>query len=264
MKKFSWASVFMVVLLFPSLSWAEGRSRSIGGIDRITREVSNDYSCFYSRANLRDLTLGIGIAGVLANTSIDREFQEWAQGSLRNEDTDEVSESIELLGEGAITIPLYGGAALVGAITRGSNWDSSPGEWGRRSLRAILVGGPPVLVLQSAIGGSRPTEDNSRWRPFHDDNGVSGHSFMGAVPFMVAANMAENDSIRYVLYLGSMLCGWSRVNDDLHYLSQAALGWWIAYLSASCTDRAELREREVLIRPAPVAGGIGVMAVLSF
>jgi membrane-associated phospholipid phosphatase len=118
--------------------------------------------------------------------------------------------------------------------------------------------------LQNAIGASRPDEDDSRWRPFEDTNGVSGHSFMGAVPFITAAEMAENPYIRYSLYLGSMLCGWSRINDDRHYLSQAALGWWIAYLSVSCCKGAEKREKQVLIRASPVPGGIGVIAVLSF
>ena len=157
-----------------------------------------------------------------------------------------------------------GGAALVGEITEGNEWGSTTGEWGRRSLRAILVGAPPVLFLQKAIGASRPKEDDSRWRPFNDNNGVSGHSFMGAVPFIAAAKMAENQYIRYSLYLGSMLCGWSRINDDCHYFSQAAMGWWIPYLSGSCGERAEKGERQVLIRPGPVAGGIGIIAVLSF
>jgi len=126
------------------------------------------------------------------------------------------------------------------------------------------VGGPPALLWQHAIGASRPDEDDSRWRPFEDNNGVSGHSFMGAVPFIAAAKMAENPSIRYSLYLGSMLCGWSRINDDRHYLSQAALGWWIAYLSVSCGERSEEREKDLIIRPHPVPGGIGIIAVLSF
>ncbi len=264
MKKLEGTVFLMVLLAFQPGAWAEENRQAIGGTGRIVQAVSRDYRSFYSTKNIRDLTLGIGVAGVLANTSIDGEIQGWVQGSLRNEDTDELSESVKLLGEGAITIPLYGVAALVGEMTEGNGWGSATGEWGRRSLRAVLVGAPPVIFLQNATGASRPKEDDSHWRPFNDNNGVSGHSFMGAVPFIAAAKMAENPYLRYSLYLGSMLCGWSRLNDDRHYFSQAALGWWLAYLSASCGESSEKREKDLIIRPHPLAGGIGVIAVLSF
>jgi hypothetical protein len=264
MRKLEVAVFLLVLLVFPPSTWAEENRRTNGGIGRIAKAVSQDYLCFYSRENVGDLALGIGFAGGLANTPMDGEIQGWVQGSLRNEGTDKLSESVKPFGEGAITIPLYVGAALVGETTEGNEWGSTTGVWGRRSLRTILVGAPPVLFLQKAIGASRPKEDDSRWRPFNDNNGVSGHSFMGAVPFIAAAKMAENRCIRYSLYLGSMLCGWSRINDDCHYFSQAAIGWWIAYLSASCGKNAEKGERHVLIRPAPVAGGIGLVAVLKF
>ncbi len=93
-------------------------------------------------------------------------------------------------------------------------------------LRSILVGGPPLLVLQWATGGARPTEtdESSEWRPFHDNNGVSGHSFMGAIPFLSAAKMADNIWIKGSFYAASTLPGISRVNDDAHYFSQAFLG----------------------------------------
>jgi len=254
----------MAVMVFSLNTRAENSSRHCDGLGSIQEAIANDYSRFYSGNNLRDLGMGIGVSGVVANSSIDGEIQDWVQDSLRNDDTDEVSESIELFGEAALTIPLYGAAALVGEIAGSSKWGSTTGKWGRRSLRAILVGGPPVLLLQRATGASRPKEDNSYWRPFNDNNGVSGHSFMGAVPFLVGAQMTENQYIQYSLYLGSMLCGWSRINDNYHYFSQAALGWWVAYLSASCVDHREKRERQVLIRPGPVAGGIGVLGMLSF
>jgi hypothetical protein len=264
MKKLEGAIFLMVLLVVTPITRADDNGRIIGGTGRIEQAVSRDYLCFYSRENVRDLALGIGFAGLLANTSMDGEIQGFVRGSLRNEDTDELSESLKPFGEGAITIPFYLGAALTGEIAGGTTWGSPAGEWGRRSLRAILVGVPPVLFLQRAVGASRPKEDDSRWMPFNDNNGVSGHSFMGAVPFIAAANMAENRYIRYSLYLGSMLCGWSRINDDCHYFSQAALGWWIAYLSASCVECTERRERHVLVRPGPVASGIGIIAVLDF
>jgi hypothetical protein len=264
MKKLEGAIILLILLVFSQSMGAEGNRQTIGRTGGIVQAVSQDYRSFYSRKNMLDLALGIGVSGVLANTSIDGEIQDWVQGSLRSEDTDELSESVKLLGEGAITIPLYGVAALVGEAAEGNRWGSATGEWGRRSLRAILVGAPPALFLQHATGASRPDEDDSLWRPFEDNNGVSGHSFMGAIPFIAAAQMAEDPSIRYSLYVGSMLCGWSRINDDRHYFSQAAMGWWIAYLSVSCGELDENKEKGIIIRPYPIAGGVGVIAMLSF
>lgn len=262
MKK-SWAlCVALGMLVLPS--GMPVKARAEGRIARVQGIVYRDYRCFYSWDTLKKMTLGMGLAGVLANTSMDGEIQGWVQGSLRNEDTDELSESVKPFGEGAITIPLYAGVALVGELTEGNERGSTTGEWGKRSLRAIVVGAPPILFLQKAIGASRPKEGDSRWRPFNDNNGVSGHSFMGAVPFIAAAKMAENRYAQYSLYLGSMLCGWSRINDNCHYFSQAALGWWTAYLAASCGERREKGERQVLICPRPVPGGMGIMAVISF
>ncbi|MBW2076674.1 MAG: phosphatase PAP2 family protein [Deltaproteobacteria bacterium] len=255
-------SLVLAMLVFPSGMRAKAKAE--GMVARARDTVYRDYRCFYSWESLKKTTLGMGLAGVVANTSMDGEIQGWVQESLRDEDTDELSESVKPFGEGAITIPLYAGAALLGKLTEGNQRDSFTGEWGRRSLRAIVVGAPPMLFLQKGIGASRPKEDDSRWRPFNDNNGVSGHSFMGAVPFLSAATMTENRYVKYSLFLGSMLCGFSRINDNCHYFSQAALGWWTAYVAASCAERRENGEGQALICPRPVAGGIGIMAVISF
>jgi hypothetical protein len=105
-----------------------------------------------------------------------------------------------------------------------------------------------MLALQQVIGASRPgeAESGSHWEPFHDDNGVSGHSFMGAVPFITAAHMTKNPWLRGGLYLGSGMAGLSRINDNHHYASQAALGWWMAYLAARCVNPTE---RDAFLQP---------------
>jgi len=261
--KKAWA-LSLVLAMLVCLSAMREKAKAEGRVARARDTVYRDYRCFYSGDTLKKMTLGIGLAGVLANTSVDGEIQGWVQGSLRDEDTDELSESVKPFGEGAITIPLYAGAALLGELTEGNQRGSFTGEWGRRSLRAVVVGAPLMLFLQKSIGASRPKEDDSRWRPFNDNNGVSGHSFMGAVPFVSAATMTENRYVKHSLYLGSMLCGFSRINDNCHYFSQAALGWWTAYLAASCAERRENGEQKVLICPRPVAGGIAIMAVIDF
>jgi hypothetical protein len=98
-----------------------------------------------------------------------------------------------------------------------------------------------MLALQWVVGGSRPGEahSGSHWEPFNDNNGVSGHAFMGAIPFLNAAHMTDNPWIRVACYAGSGMAGLSRVNDDSHYTSQAFLGWGMAYLAARAVDNTQ-------------------------
>ena len=254
--------VFLVTVLLnlPYSAWAE--QEIVGRIGGIKDAVSEDYRNFYSGENLGKLAIGIGVAGALAATSADREIGNWYQGSLRSEETDNFLRVVKPFGNGMITVPVYLGAALLGELTKDTNLGSTTGEWGRRSLRTLLVGVPPMLFLQIALGASRPEEDNSHWRPFNDNNGVSGHSFMGAVPFLTGAKMTDNSYLRYLLYLGSTLTGLSRINDDEHYFSQVALGWWIAYLASTSVNRTE--KQKVIITPALIHNGVGVRVTFRF
>jgi len=262
MQNFGAVFLVMTLLIFSSRAWTE--EEIIGRIGEIKDTVYEDYRNFYAIENLEYLAIGIGIAGVLANTSIDGEIQGWDQGSLRDGDSDNFSREVKPFGDGKRTVPVYLGAAILGELTKDIKAGSTTGEWGERSLRTILVGAPPMLFLQRALGASRPKEDDSHWRPLNDDNGVSGHSFMGAVPFITAAKMTENSYLKYFFYLGSMLTGWSRINDNSHYFSQAALGWWMAYLAGTSIGEGETEKKKFVIAPAPVADGVGFTIVLVF
>jgi len=257
-------TVFFVItlLILPSGAWTE--EGTADRIAEIKETIYEDYRNFYAVENLEYLAIGIGIAGVLANTSIDGEVQGWDQGSLRDEDTDNFSRTVKPFGDGLVTIPVYLGAAFLGELTKDIEMGSTTGEWGKKSLRTILVGAPPMLFLQRSLGASRPKEDDSHWRPFNDSNGVSGHSFMGAVPFITAAKITENPYLKCFFYLGSTLTGWSRINDNSHYFSQAALGWWMAYLAADCGAKGETEKKKVVIAPVPVADGARVTVTLFF
>jgi membrane-associated phospholipid phosphatase len=177
-----------------------------------------------------------------------------------------VASVVKPFGNGLITIPIYIGAALLGHMGDDTGFRGTLGEWGSDSFRALVVGAPPVLFFQYALGSSRPTDGDSDWRFFEGHASVSGHAFVGAVPFLTAAHLAKSPYAKGALYFGSTLCGLSRINDDAHYFSQAALGWWIAYLAASSvarTDR-EREERRLSVTPVPLPGGAGVVVSLRF
>jgi hypothetical protein len=124
-------------------------------------------------------------------------------------------------------VGLYVGASVVGRL----DWIGDNAQtWGELSFRSMLVGTVPLLLAQRILGASRPNDDqpDSKWQFWNDDNGASGHAFVGAVPFLVAAEMSESPAARLGLTLASTLPAWSRIHDNDHYVSQVILGWWLA------------------------------------
>ena len=51
--------------------------------------------------------------------------------------------------------------------------------------------------------------------------------------------MTNRPIIKACFYGLSALPAWSRVNDRKHYLSQAFLGWYFAYMAASAIEETE-------------------------
>ena len=219
-----------------------------------------DYSHFYTGPSSQRLILGIGGASILANTSLDEDFQDWYQEEVRSSGTDHAAQFMRPLGDGWYVIPACVGLGIVGAMFNETSEGNTLGEFGGRASRAYAVGAPPMVFFQSALGSSRPDEEpyNSRWRPFHDANAVSGHAFVGAVPFITAAQMTDAPYLKGGLYACSLLPAWSRVNDDCHYLSQALLGWWIAYLACDAVQRTEGRDNNLMFTPVAMPGGVGI------
>jgi len=233
------------------------------GLHGFLARVLQDHRHYYSLRNLGLLAAGTGVAAALANTDADEVIRRNYQEDVREMRTDEAFEAIhapKLLGDGTILIPAAAVAALAGSWFQETTIGGAVGEWGQRSLRTFIVGAPPMLAMQQITGGSRPGEtgSGSHWHPFQDANGVSGHSFMGAVPFLSAAKMTDNCFWKIGFYVASTLPGLSRINDDDHYTSQVLLGWWMAYLAASAVDQSEWHFKNLSVAPVISPGFVGV------
>jgi len=226
-------------------------------------KVRCDHRNYYSWFTMRDLAFGICAAAPIANTSLDADFQDWYQNDVRSSGTDDFAVFWKTFGEGEIFIPAFIGLGLVGRCCEDLPLLGTAGDFGDRVTRGYLVGGPPMLIMQYTLGGSRPGETSvgSQWKPFDDTNAVSGHAFMGSVPFITAANMVENPWAKSALYICSTFTGWSRVNDDAHYLSQICLGWWMGYLACRAVEGTEPDNDGLVFAPlvTPEIAGIGMM-----
>ncbi len=249
----------------PQLDWSDGCGRFRAELDEIKLKIVSDYRNYYSWPTARDFALGLGLGAVLANTSLDQGFRDWYQDDVRSSELDDCSRVAKVFGEGQIFIPAYAGLALLNVFCEDRPVLGTVGGFGDRVTRAYLVGAPPMLLTQYVTGGSRPGEAtyDSRWNPFSDNNGVSGHAFIGAVPFITAAQMCENPWLKGGLYICSTFTAWSRVNDDDHYLSQAWLGWWMAYLACRAVDQTNFEARHVSLVPIAAPGVVGLGLIIE-
>jgi hypothetical protein len=239
---------------FPYLQAAQyplAESAPDNGLNRIAwgmdRELTDDFTAtlqdhfdYYAFDNLRLVALGIALAAPVANSTADVKIRNWYQDAVQGHPgLERWGVYICNGGDYTYTLPVYFGTVLAAtALEALDDPDADRSlegdlgalldEWGRRSLRAMAVGAPPVGILLVVLGSPRP------------GTGVSGHAFVGSVPFVTAALMTDDPLMRSVLFLGSFVVAWARIQVDAHYFSQAALGWWMGYLAASRVSGAAL------------------------
>jgi len=229
------------------------------GRDRIFADFGN----LYNQNNIKNFGVVLLGAGAMANTKIDGNFQNWYRDHVRSDTLDDFSNFSKVFGEGLIFIPVIATSAVTYRFvqTRRGLPESVLGDFTARTLRGYVVGTPTHLAFQVVLGGERPNGGSSRWQPFHHPVGVSGHAFVGAVPFITAAQMTDRPCVKGLFYALSIFSAWSRVNDDAHYLSQSLLGWYLAYLSVravTATESRRLLPRGLTIFPVAGTDSVGI------
>ena len=235
--------------------------RQFGNLER--DRIFTDFGNLYNQHNVKNFGVALLGAGVMANTTIDSKFQHWHAKQTLSGFSNELSEFSKVFGEGQYFIPVMITSAITYRFWQGKKGglpECAFGEFTDRTMRGYFVGFPTLLTMQSVLGGDRP-HDGSDWKPFQQNHGVSGHAFIGAVPFMTAAQMTDKPLVKGLCYTLSVLPAWSRVNDDAHYLSQAMLGWYLAYLSVRAVSQTENRTnlpRGLTLFPVSEVGAVGI------
>lgn len=236
-------------------------------IERLLAHSVGDHRRHYDTRSLFSLVPPLVLGGALATSSADRWVRQTWKDDIRSDISDDLSKVFRQFGDAAQprwSMPAY---ALVMAGTDYSGYaeqDSVIATWAERSLRANILGGPQQLAFCYLLGSGRPEDGPSTWNPWKDNNGASGHSFYGAVPILTAARMTESTGWRYGLYTLSLLPAWSRVNDDRHYLSQAVIGWSLAWLATGTVAESESDKGALSITPLLTPDGGYVMVNWNF
>lgn len=232
---------------------------------RFKDQCVSDFKNMHSRDSLCNFGLALMGGAVLANTKMDRNFTSWYQRHVRCDFTDDFSEFTKIFGEGKIFIPIAVTSAFVYKFwqedTGKINERCKVGDFFTRTARGYATGTPMLLVFQYVAGGNRPRHGSSYWKPFQENHGVSGHAYIGAIPFLTAAEMCDRFWTKGIFYTLSIIPAWSRVNDNAHYLSQSILGWYLAYLSVravSATEKTKPWVKGLTIFPVTEENFVGI------
>ena len=229
-----------------------------------TSLILQDFEHTYSTRGLCCLGLSVAIAAPLANTSRDRRFQNWYQRQARSSTADEFADITYFFGQHWCVLPVLLTATIGGKCAPDSEMGQNAYTWGDRTIRAMIVGAPAIGLLQWGLGGDRPREGNSHWRPFRTNKSVSGHAFIGALPFMAGATMTENRPLQALLMAGSCVTAWSRVHKDGHFVSQSIIGWSIAAIAMHSVWQTDFANGRVLIVPTEIADTTGVGVLIRY
>ena len=191
----------------------------------------------YTRRNFIKMGAATAGAAAMSYSGVDQLFDEWQRGHVRGDASDAIAHVAKGFGENEIAT-----AAMVYAIADWALPGTAIGRWGRQCFTATACGLPALWTWQRVLGGSRPSDEKewgSQFRPFADENSVSGHTFLGAIPFLVGAREIGHPIPAWGLRALSPATGWSRLNDERHYLSQVVLGYGLAFEAARASEEAK-------------------------
>jgi hypothetical protein len=225
--------------------------------------LCHDFENMYLSKNVIGLGLAVAVAAPLACTSADQEARDWYQREARGREADEWARRGSDVGDYWVTIPLLVGASVAGGLFPEYAPTATAGEWGNRSIRALLVGAPAVVAVQVGLDHARP-EDRPGWEHLEDVDAVATQGFVGAVPFLTAASMVESRPLRYLLVAGSLWPTWAGLHDDSQTVSQAVLGWSIAVLATHSVNQTEAGASRLRLTPVALPHGPGVGVVIKY
>ena len=192
------------------------------------------------------------LGGVSLFTLLDEPAQRFTQDN-RNGHSNDVAHAFRHVGQpelyGTITLGLVGAGLLSGnpEMTRA----------GGRLAASLLLAGAATTGLKLAIGRTRPNETLNAYEfhPFSGEDAMpSGHT---SIAFALATALADDIHQTWAsvgLYTIATGVGWSRMNDNKHWLSDVGAG---AALGISSAKLMNGRWRIFNLRPPQVLLGPG-------
>lgn len=219
------ASLILAVLLVTAVVLGL-RARRAGRPARPARPVREVAARVYSRRGFLKLGGAVAGAAVLVYSGADEAVDDWIHEGQREDASEPVSFQVKQFGE-----PYWAFGWVALALVDRFVGPSAVGRFGRECMQATALGLPILWTTQRVLGAGRPTDEPGvpDYRPFHDENAASGHTFIAAVPWLVLVRRSRAPWAKALAGAMSPLTGLSRMHDRKHYLSQVWLGWAIAW-----------------------------------
>ena len=183
-----------------------------------------------SRRTVEWYHLGAGLGLVALATLVDEPLRDELQAH-RTGGKDDVARVFRQMGEPEIYGTIGLGTLAIGVISG----DDRITRAGGRISSGLLVAAATTTFFKQALGRGRPSHfsDAYRFRPFSGrDAWPSGHATMA---FALAASVSDevrSTPVTITLYSAATLTGWSRMNDNRHWLSDVLAGAAVGITSA--------------------------------
>lgn len=170
------------------------------------------------------------LTAIALASTLDNPLQGQVQDH-RTEAGDDLARLARRMGQPEVYVPVALGTVAVGLVTG----DGRVTRAGGRITGSLLLAGVAVNLLKPLVGRARPSSSLAAhdFRPFSSqDAWPSGHT---AVAFALATSVGDelrSPPARILLYGAATLTGWSRVNDNRHWVTDVAAGALVGVASA--------------------------------
>jgi membrane-associated phospholipid phosphatase len=184
------------------------------------------------------------LGGVGALMLLDEPVQRFTQHHLRSNTTDDIAGVFRQEGE----VPYYAGISLgvlgFGLVT------GKPGirRAGARLVAAVALSGAELEAMKYLVGRSRPNAGVGAFsfHPFASLKDSTGVETRGSMPsghvtaaFAVATSLADDIKsplVHVLLYTAASGTAFSRINDNLHWLSDTGMGAVLGIFTAKVVN----------------------------
>lgn len=216
----------LLLALLPGTVIAQGRAAD--PFPAAATPIGTEDSAAGPSLGLRHLAVGLGAVALLSLA--DEPLRDELQGH-RSTGGDDLARTVRHFGEPVVYAPVVLGTVAVGLISG----KPSVTRAGGRMAGGLLVAGLATSLLKPILGRRRPryTDDVYDFSPLTGrDSWPSGHTTMA---FALATSVSDEVGslpVTIGLYGAATLTGWSRMNDNRHWLSDVAAGAAIGVASA--------------------------------
>lgn len=206
--------------------------------------LGRDLSALPSRETAA--TLAVGVAGTAGAHALDDRLSEWVD----RQPSASYTRVGRFTGDGWTQGGLAVGAYVVGRIAGSPRLT----HVGSDLVRAQVLNGVITTGLKYVAGRERPNSSNRRSFP-------SGHA---SATFATAATLHGHFGWKAAVpgYAVAGFVGWTRARDNVHWLSDVAMGATIGIVTGRTVTRGH-RARAWQVVPAKTAGGFAVYFIRS-